>query len=124
MRNLLLVGVGGFLGSAARYLLTGLATQLSGAARFPYGTLLVNVLGCLGIGVLAGLAEHRHLFTAATRLFLLTGVLGGFTTFSAFAYESHFLGREQLWPAMLLNIALQVGLGLAAVWVGHRLAGA
>ena len=121
MRNLLLVGGGGFVGSIARYLLTGLVTQATHASRFPSGTLAVNVLGCLGIGVLAGLAEHRHLFSASTRLFLLTGLLGGFTTFSAFAYETHFLAREHAWPAALVNVGLQVFLGLAAAWLGHRL---
>jgi fluoride exporter len=120
MRNLFLVGTGGFLGSAARYLLSGLVTQASGAARFPLGTLVVNLLGCLAIGLLAGMAEHRHAFSAATRLFLFTGILGGFTTFSAFAFETYFLGREQAWGAGLANIGLQVVLGLAAVWVGHQ----
>ena len=121
MQNILLVGAGGFLGSAARYLLTGAVTQMTGAARFPAGTLVVNALGCLAIGLLSGVAETRHILTPAARLFLFTGLLGGFTTFSAFAYESYFLGREQLWPAVGLNVAGQVLLGLAAVWAGHRL---
>lgn len=121
MRNLLLVGCGGFLGSVARYYLTRVVTQGTHASRFPYGTLAVNVLGCLAIGVLAGLAEHRNLFSPATRLFLLTGLLGGFTTFSAFAFETWFLGREHAWAAGVANVGLQVMLGLAAVWAGHEL---
>ena len=96
MTNVLLVGIGGFLGSAARYLITGLVTQASAAARFPLGTLAVNILGCFAIGLVAGLAERADLFSAQTRLFLVTGVLGGFTTFSAFAFETYFLGRETL----------------------------
>jgi fluoride exporter len=121
LRNVLLVGSGGFLGSVARYLLTGYVTQATTAARFPYGTLVVNVVGCLVIGILAGAAEQRHLFSAESRLFLLTGLLGGFTTFSAFAYESYFLAREHAWPAAVANVGLQILLGLAAVWLGHRL---
>lgn len=122
MRNLLLVGGGGFLGSVARYYLTGWATQMSYASRFPVGTLVVNVTGCLLIGFLAGLAEHAHLLSAPTRLFLLTGFLGGFTTYSAFAYETYFLGREHMALAALANVALQVLLGLGAVLLGSRLA--
>ena len=121
MRNFLLVGGGGFLGSVARYVLTGYVTQATVAARFPYGTLVVNVVGCLVMGILAGVAEQRHLFSAESRLFLLTGLLGGFTTFSAFAYESYFLAREQAWPAAVANVGLQILLGLTAVWLGHRL---
>jgi CrcB protein len=121
LRNLMLVGGGGFLGSVARYLLTGLVTRWTAAARFPYGTLTVNVLGCLAIGVLAGLAEERHLLSSSARLFLLTGVLGGFTTFSAFAYESYFLGREHAWGSALASVAFQVLAGIGAVWIGHRL---
>ena len=122
LRNLLLVGSGGFLGSVARYCLTGWATQLTHAGRFPIGTLVVNVLGCLLIGVLAGIAEHAHIFSPSARLFLITGLIGGFTTYSAFAYETYFLGREHMALAAFANVALQLVLGLGAVVLGARIA--
>lgn len=122
MRNLLLVGTGGFLGSVSRYYLSGLVIHASGAPRFPLATLAVNVTGCLSIGILAGLAEHAHLLSPSARLFLLTGFLGGYTTFSAFAYETYFLGREHAWASAAVNVAAQVVLGLLAVVLGHRLA--
>ena len=122
MREIFLVGAGGFAGSVARYLLSGFATRASGASRFPFGTLTVNLLGCLLIGILAGIAEQVPSFTPAVRLLLITGVLGGFTTYSAFAFESYFLGKEGLYAMMLLNIAGQVVTGLLAVWVGHAMA--
>ena len=124
MRNLLLVGGGGFLGSVARFYLTGLVTQVGHAGRFPVGTLVVNVTGCLLIGFLAGLAEHAHILTPPTRVFLLTGFLGGYTTYSAFAYETYFLGREHMAMAALANVALQVVLGLGAVVLGSKIAAA
>ena len=62
------------------------------------------------------------LFRSQTRLFLVTGILGGFTTFSAFAFETYFLGRENQWMPAMINVVAQVALGLAAVWVGHQLA--
>jgi CrcB protein len=121
LKNLLLVGFGGFLGSVARYSLSALVTQATAAARFPYGTLVVNLVGCLSIGLLSGLAEHRHVFDPSTRLLLFTGVLGGFTTFSAFAYETYFLAREGSPLPAAANVGLQVGLGLLMLWIGHRL---
>lgn len=121
MRDILLVGTGGFLGSVFRFLLGGAVTRASGASAFPYGTMTVNVLGCLAIGMLAGLAESRSLLSPEARLFLMTGLLGGFTTFSAFAYESYFLGRQHAWSPMLANILVSVVVGLGAVWLGHRL---
>jgi CrcB protein len=122
LRNLLLAGVGGFIGSAARYGMGAWVTHLSAASRFPFGTLAVNAIGCLLIGLLAGVAEREHIMSASTRLFLLTGVLGGFTTYSAFAYETVFLARTAHFAAALANVALQLVLGLALVWIGHAIA--
>ena len=122
MRSFLLVGVGGFLGSVCRYYLGGLALHLTAASRFPWGTLAVNTLGCTVIGLLAGAAEYRHILGPSARLFLFTGLLGGFTTFSAFGYETYFLGREHSWVAAMLNVGLHLALALPAVWLGHRLA--
>ena len=122
MRNLLLVGGGGFLGSVARYLFGGLVMHATGAPRFPFATLLVNVTGCLAIGALSGFAERAGMFSPPTRLFLITGFLGGYTTFSAFAYETYFLGREHAWVSAAANVIAQVSIGLFAVWAGYRMA--
>ena len=122
MRNLLLVGAGGFLGSVARYYATALAGHLSPGSRFPLGTRLVNVTGCLLMGLLAGIAEQTGTMSAATRLFLLTGLLGGFTTYSAFAWETYALGRGHLMTMALANVALQLFLGVVGVIIGARLA--
>lgn len=122
MRDLLLVGVGGFAGSVTRHILGGLALQVAGSSRFPWGTLVVNVLGCLIIGALYGAAETRGALSSETRLLIVTGVLGGFTTFSAFGYETFGLARTSGWGPAAGNIVLQLILGLGAVWVGHRVA--
>lgn len=120
MTNILLVGFGGFFGSVARYLFGGWALQLTAQDRFPAGTFAVNVVGCLVIGVLAGLAERFEIFGPETRLFLFTGVLGGFTTFSAFGLETiHLLRRGDPWVAAAY-VGLSVALGLLAVWLGFR----
>lgn len=115
------VGLGGFLGSALRYLLGGWVQRLAPVADFPAGTLAVNVLGCLAIGGVAGLVELRHGLGPGVRLFLLVGLLGGFTTFSSFAWETLELARSGTAAALPLafaNVVLQVALGLAAAWAG------
>lgn len=121
MRALLLVGLGGFLGSIARYRLGGIVTQWTLQHRFPFGTFAVNVLGCLVIGVLAGLAERHHAFNLEARLFLFTGLLGGFTTFSAFGLETVELLRRGDLATAALYVGASVVVGLAAVWIGLRL---
>ncbi len=118
---LLWVGAGGFLGAILRYLLGGWVQRLTPAATFPTGTLAVNVLGCLAIGFVAGLVEMRHGLGPGLRLFLLVGLLGGFTTFSSFAWETLDLARSGALAPALANIALQVVLGLAAAWAGLAL---
>jgi CrcB protein len=89
---------------------------------FPYGTLAVNVSGCLVIGFLAALAETRVAFMPETRLFLFVGILGGFTTFSSFALETFSLVRDTQSLAALVTISLQLVLGLLVVWIGNLLA--
>jgi CrcB protein len=118
MRALLLVGSGGFLGAVARYALSRLIGPEAGVTRFPVGTLVVNVSGCLAIGLLSGFSERAGVLSADARLFLMTGLIGGFTTFSAFALETYAL-RGQTGLA-ILNVIAQVGLGLLAVVAGVR----
>jgi CrcB protein len=115
---ILLVGSGGFIGSVLRYLLSGLVFRTFGKPWFPYGTLVVNVLGCFVIGYLGGLAEHRRIFNQEVRLFVFIGILGGFTTFSAFAYETSTLLRDARLLGAWVNVGLQLLLGLVAVWLG------
>jgi CrcB protein len=91
------------------------------APRVPWGTLVVNVAGCFAIGLLGGLADTRGVLTASARLFLLIGVLGGFTTFSTFGYETLGLLREQALARAFLNVGLQLALGLGAAWAGLAL---
>jgi fluoride exporter len=121
MERLLLVGLGGGLGSMARYALGGLVGRWKGGWTFPVETLLINVSGCLVIGLLASLAETRGVFAGTTRAFLFVGVLGGFTTFSTFGYESFQLLRDGQLGAAGLSTGLQVVGGLGAVWCGTAL---
>ena len=119
IRGLLLVGVGGFVGSVARYLLGAWVHATLPRLAFPVGTLAVNALGCFVIGILAALFEAKQLASPGVRLFVMVGLLGGFTTFSSFAAETLALANDTLFAKALLNIAAQVLLGLAAVWLGY-----
>ena len=122
MERVLLVGLGGGLGTMGRYALGGLIGRLKSGWSFPIETLVVNVAGCLAIGLLAGLAESRGVFSGVTRAFLFAGVLGGFTTFSTFGYETFQLLRDAQFAAAVLSAGLQVVGGLGAVWAGTVLA--
>ena len=119
MLGIVLVGVGSFLGGTLRYALSNWVYRILDNPWFPYGTLAVNALGCLLIGFLAGLAETRAALTSELRLFLFVGILGGFTTFSSFALETFALARDTQSVAALVNIGLQLALGLLAVWIGN-----
>lgn len=118
MLKVLLVGVGGCIGAIARYGLGGWVHRMASGAVFPYGTLAVNVLGCALIGAITGLVESRGLFGPEARVFWLIGILGGFTTFSSFGYETLQLWRDGQWGYGLVNVLANVTLGLAAVWAG------
>jgi len=121
MRNILFVGLGGCVGSVLRYLVSGWVQRLSGTAFFPYGTLGVNVLGCLLIGLLGGWADNVQPFSPPVRLFLLLGLLGGFTTYSTFSYESMALLRDRQTLAAAAYVGLQLILGFGAVALGYGL---
>lgn len=119
MTNILLVGIGGLIGSIMRYLASGYVQQASKSIDFPYGTLAVNVIGCFIIGFLAQLAEDRGVFTTQSRLFVFTGFLGGFTTFSSFGNETLNLARDSQMLNAFANVGASVILGLCAVWLGR-----
>ncbi len=122
MGKIFLAGIGGFVGSALRYVIGGVVQNWSGSIRFPFGTLAVNVLGCLLIGFLSQLAEARGVFTADARTLIFIGVLGGFTTFSAFGNETVNLSRIGDHALAAANVAAHVGLCLGAVWLSRTLA--
>ena len=122
IQQLIYVGLGGFIGSVLRFLLGGLAQRLAPMGGFPIGTLAVNVLGCLAIGLLGGLADQRQALDAGQRLFLMVGVLGGFTTFSSFALETLGLVQDGAILRAALNCALQLVLGLTAAVIGYSAA--
>ncbi|UCE02843.1 MAG: fluoride efflux transporter CrcB [Candidatus Latescibacterota bacterium] len=119
MSSLLLVGLGGFVGAILRYTVSG-ALQRHGGT-FPLGTLGVNVIGCLAIGVLMGLAQYRQLLAPELRLFLTLGLLGSFTTFSTFGYETFAMLRDSNYFVALSNVAANVVIGFVAVVVGWTL---
>jgi CrcB protein len=119
MRNLFFVGIGGFIGALLRYLVSGYVQNLSHRIDFPYGTLMVNVVGCLLIGALSQLVELQFEITAELRLLLMVGVLGSFTTYSTFSNETITLLQDQRAALALMNIGLHLVLGLAAVLAGR-----
>ena len=123
MQKWALLLAGGLVGTAGRYVLSGVVHRWFGAA-FPYGTLAVNMVGCLAIGFLGTLADQKFMLSAEARVFWMIGLLGAFTTFSSLVYESWRLIQD---GEMLLAGANMMGsmiLGLAAFWLGSTIASA
>ena len=116
-----LIFLGGGCGCLLRYGVAGWAQRL-GNGVFPTGTLAVNVLGCAALGFLAALFAGPMLIREEYRLAILVGLLGGFTTFSTFGYETIMLAGDKQFALAALNLLLSNGLGLAAAWLGTRLA--
>ena len=114
------VGAGGVIGAIMRYLTVTWVNSAIGGA-FPYGTLAVNAVGCFVIGLVVGFWDARHPLSSEAQAFLVVGVLGGFTTFSAFGMETVRLMRDGAYVAGAANVLLQLGIGLFAVVVGLRL---
>jgi fluoride exporter len=117
LRNYLLVFAGGGIGAALRYWVAGIVHGRFGVL-FPLGTLSVNILGCVTIGLLMSLLEERFLVYPGLRLFLTVGVLGGFTTFSSFSYETIAMLREGQIFYSGINIAASLCACLCGTWVG------
>ena len=121
MLKLLLVGLGGFVGSILRYVTSGFVLKMFDKPYFPYGTLAVNIIGCFLFGFLIGISESRQLFTPETRALIFVGFLGGFTTFSTFGYEIFSFARDGQIISLLVNIILHLILGVGGVWLGYSL---
>ena len=118
MKSVLFVALGGALGSVARFKLSGLVLHHTIEWKFPLGTFLINVLGCCVIGLLAGLSVKDDLFSPEARLFLFTGICGGFTTFSAFGLETFYLLRKDEFLVAGSYVGLSVLCGILALWAG------
>jgi len=117
IKNFLIVFIGGGVGSAFRYL-TSILTNKYFPSNFPTATFLVNAIGCLIIGIVAGMYLKSSMTNPDTKLLLITGFCGGFTTFSAFAYENLNLIRSDHLPLAIFYTCLSVIAGIGFVWVG------
>lgn len=119
MNHSLLVALGGALGSFARFQLSSYVLRATNDSPMWLGTFTVNVVGCFVVGLISGLAVKQEWFSAEVRLFLLTGLAGGFTTFSALSLESFKLLRGPTWPTALLYVGLSFVVGVALLAVGY-----
>lgn len=117
IRNILLVAIGGAIGSVCRYLLSGI-----NVASWPWGTFAVNILGSLFIGLLVGLVS-KGIVSPEIKLLLVTGFCGGFTTFSTFANESYSMMKAGDVLMTALYVGASVIIGILAVWGGMMLSG-
>ena len=118
MVKLAIIGMGGFLGAICRYALAGLAHRIW-STTFPIGTLIVNVIGCFILGGIMYVVQTHGALSPNTRLFLTIGMLGAFTTFSTFGYETIALINSREFMYAMWNVVGNLMLGLVAVWLGR-----
>ena len=121
MLNLLIIGIGGFIGAILRYIISGFFYDVYGD-KFPYGTLAVNLIGCFALGFFITIAEGKFIISPQMRSFAAIGLLGAFTTFSTFSFETLVLIQDELYMSAILNVLISVIVGLIAVWAGMVLA--
>lgn len=121
MQKIILIGLAGLIGTLGRYWLSGLVARTYGET-FPWGTLVVNVVGCFLAGPLFYLMEERFLVSSTLRTVVLIGLLGGFTTFSSFGLQTFTLLRDGQFGLAALNVTLSNVLGLLMLWAGYNLA--
>ena len=118
MKQLLLVGLGGFIGSVARYLVSKLNLYWT-VFSIPVGTLTVNILGSFIIGFIVGISAKSEIISPGFRLFLMVGICGGFTTFSSFTLENFTLMQNGQFASVLLYTGLSIFFGFLAVYLGY-----
>jgi len=118
LKDMLLVGSGGFLGSSCRYLVGLAVSRLLDRAGSPWGTVVVNMVGCFVIGCLGYITEQRSVLSLELKVLLIAGFLGGFTTFSSVGFETLTLMRHSQHGWAALNAVGQLVCGLLAVWLG------
>ena len=121
-KTILFVGLGGFIGSVARYLIYVAGAKAINTS-FPYSTFIVNIAGCFLIGIIYGLAERQTIASQEFRAFLTAGLCGGFTTFSTFAFENLALVQERNYLTFALYSAASLVIGIAAAALGIKLSG-
>lgn len=117
LKNLAWLALAGAAGTVLRYVLAGTTQRLLGA-KFPWGTLVVNALGCFLFGLVWTLAEDRLVISGRTRFLILTGLMGALTTFSTFAFETSQLLDDSQWALAVANLLGQMGLGLTCIFLG------
>ena len=120
IRSFLIVGLGSFVGGGMRFLCSRMIQNYV-HHPFPLGTFVVNVLGCLAMGLFCGYFERGHVMNPDIRLFLTVGFCGGFTTFSTFMNENLQLLKSEQYVWIALYSAFSLFVGLLAVWLGHTL---
>lgn len=120
MAKLLIIGLGGFIGAIGRYLITQYFFQ-SSTSDFPLGTFIVNIIGCLILGMFMYYAQNSAVFSANMRMFVAIGILGAFTTFSTFSYETVALFNAQKVMLALANIVGSILLGIFSIWLGYSI---
>lgn len=114
----MIVGLGGFIGTVARFLISRYF-QVNVTSVFPWSTFIINIVGCLLIGLIYGISEKGDVLSPEIRLFLTVGICGGFTTFSTFSNDAFILGRDQEWLRFALYTSLSLFIGLLAVYIGR-----
>lgn len=122
LNKLLWIGLGGFVGASLRYLTGSMVHRIFGQASFPFGTFVVNFCGSLIIGFVITLAGSGGVLSSTAQAFLITGMLGAFTTFSTFSYETLQLFQNGETSPAVMNMMAHLVFGLSAVWLGGLLA--
>lgn len=121
LKEVVIVGLGSCMGGMLRFLVSKFCANVT-TSSFPYGTLVVNLVGCLAIGLLSGLAERGGIASTSVRLFMTVGVCGGFTTFSTFMNESSIIAHTGGLSELALYLAASIGGGFLLVIGGYALA--